>query len=143
MDNLDKVIRDNFATDMKHEGCGGDMIPLGTLEIGSGEAAVPMRFVICMDCKDDALELSLQDKDAVRRTLIALNSRGFWHALDALSNLLSETAKQADEVTEGYVETIEKMLEITKTNPQKSERKEQKSKHLFNIDPIFWNPPRK
>jgi hypothetical protein len=142
MKNLDKVIKENFATGMKHEGCGGDMIPLATLEIGGGEAAVPMRFVICMTCKDDALELSLQDPVSVQRTLVAFKSKGFWIALESVAELLQSTVSSSESVVTGYLNTVENIIDNEKTLLEKSQRKEQNSRHLFNIDPIFWNSPR-
>jgi hypothetical protein len=143
MKNLDKVIKDNFATGLKHEGCGGDMIPLATLEIGGGEAAVPMRFVVCMTCKDDALELSLQDPVSVQRTLIAFKSKGFWIALESVAELLQSTVSDSASVVTGYLNSVENIIDNEKTLLEKSQRKEQNSRRLFDIDPIFWNPPRK
>lgn len=142
MNNLDKVIKENFATGMKHEGCGGDMIPLATLEIGGGEAAVPMRFVVCMTCKDDALELSLQDPVSVQRTLVAFKSKGFWVALEAVAELLQSTVSDNANVVSGYLNSVESIIDNEKTLLEKSQRKEQNSRTLFNIDPIFWNSPR-
>jgi hypothetical protein len=143
MDNLDKVIKDNFATGMKHEGCGGDMIPLATLEIGGGAAAVPMRFVVCMTCKSDALELSLQDPVSVQRTLVAFESKGFWVALEAVAEFLQSTVSDKASIVSGYLDTVENIIDNEKTLLEKSQRKEQNSRPLFNIDPIFWNSPRK
>lgn len=143
MNNLDKVIKENFATGLKHEGCGGDMIPLATLEIGGGEAAVPMRFVVCMTCKDDALELSLQDPVSVQRTLVAFKSKGFWVALESVAELLQNTVADNANVVTGYLNSVESIIDNEKTLLEKSQRKEQNSRPLFNIDPIFWNSPRK
>lgn len=138
---LSKLVRDNFATGMKHEGCGGDMIPLATLEMGAKQAAVPMRFVVCMDCKDEALELALQDTDAIRQTLTAIRSDGFWMALDALSDLIKSAAQNSQEITDGYIESLMNMHDKLQTKSQKSERKDNKSETLLRPAPDFINRP--